>query len=133
MMRHMPAIPEPTRSSIIQRPLRRRTPAHRTPDRHPARSPRHRLHRPPHRIRTRTRTLTPTNLRSHPLSWAGLGPVRSRSGPGSGLVEHVLALGFVSGDGHVAVLVLAVTAAAELELRPDLVERSSSSAAAVTA
>ena len=34
-----------------QRPLPRRTPAHRTPDRHPARSPRHRLHRSPRRPR----------------------------------------------------------------------------------
>ena len=118
MMRHMPAIPESTRSSIIVRlldhaeknwpqlakvraryhgsfayitgvlrngeqiPLFRlryggsahsfgfaiysaardryedARPAHRTPDRHPARSPRHRLHRPPGRPRTRR---PPTN------------------------------------------------------------------------
>ena len=42
------------------------SPAHRTAYRQPARSPRHRLHRPPHSARTPTRTLTPTNLRCHP-------------------------------------------------------------------
>ena len=123
-MRHMPAIPESTRSSIIVRlldhaehnwpqlakvqaryhgsfayitgvlpggeqiplfrlryggsahsfgfaiysPARDRyedaRPAHRTAHRQPARSPRHRLHRPPRSARPRTRTLTPdTNPR----------------------------------------------------------------------
>jgi len=36
--------------------LHHRRAAHRTPDRHPARSPRHRVHRPPHGARTRTGT-----------------------------------------------------------------------------
>ena len=36
------------------------------PDRQPARSPRHRLHRPPRRPRTRTRTLTPDELTGPP-------------------------------------------------------------------
>jgi hypothetical protein len=40
---------------------------HRTPHRQPPRSPRHRLHRPPRTAWARTRTLTPTNLRSQPL------------------------------------------------------------------
>ena len=44
-----------------------RRPAHRAAHRQPARSTRHRLHRPSRRTRTRTRTLTPTNFRGHPL------------------------------------------------------------------
>src|SRR6516165_6571338 len=48
-------------------PLRRR-PAHRAPRRQPARSTRHRLHRPPRIARTRTRTLTPDGLTVSPLS-----------------------------------------------------------------
>src|SRR5579859_2576235 len=53
----------------------------------------------------------------------GLGPGALRQRAPVRLVEHVLALGLVPGDGHVAVLVVTVAAAAELELRPDLVER----------
>ena len=50
--------------------------AHRAPRRHPARSPRHRLHHPPRRVRPRARLMTPppqppTNLRSYPLSATG--------------------------------------------------------------
>ena len=40
--------------------------------RQPARSTRHRLHRPSRRTRTRTLTLTPTNYRGHPLKPAGI-------------------------------------------------------------
>src|ERR1041384_4287328 len=51
------------------------------------------------------------------------GPAAVRPGPGCrGLYEHVLALGLVAGHGHLAALVVAV-AAAQLELRPHLVER----------
>ena len=45
---------------------RRRCPAHRAAHRQPARSTRHRLHRPPHGTRTRTRTLTPDELTESP-------------------------------------------------------------------
>ena len=41
-------------------------PAHRAAHRQPARSTRHRLHRPPHGTRTRTRTLTPDELTESP-------------------------------------------------------------------
>ena len=44
----------------------RRCPAHRAAHRQPARSTRHRLHRPPHGTRTRTRTLTPDELTESP-------------------------------------------------------------------
>ena len=48
------------------RPLRRRRPAHRAAHRQPARSTRHRLHRPPRSARTRTRILTPDELTVSP-------------------------------------------------------------------
>ncbi len=44
----------------------RRCPAHRAAHRQPARSTRHRLHRPPHGTRTRTRTMTPDELPGPP-------------------------------------------------------------------
>src|SRR5512135_2379737 len=50
------------------------------------------------------------------------GPRPSGPGPGSGLYEHVLALSLVARDGDLAALVV-VVAAAQLELRPHLVER----------
>src|SRR5436190_18628008 len=50
------------------------------------------------------------------------GPRPYGPGPGTGLYEHVLALSLVTGHGHLAALVVAV-AAAQLELRPHLVER----------
>src|SRR5436853_5766098 len=53
-------------------PLPRLRPADRAPRRHSPRSPRRRLHNPPHRARPRARTVTrdspPTNLRPYPLS-----------------------------------------------------------------
>src|SRR5215471_2436100 len=64
-------------------------------------------------------------------SWrcSGPGPVHAapdlgiRAGPG--LDEHVLPLTLMSGDGQMAILpVVAVAAAAKLELGSDLVERS---------
>ncbi len=53
----------------------------------------------------------------------GPGPAAVRRGPGPGLHEHVLALRLVTSDGHLAPLVAVVAAAAQLELRPHLVER----------
>ena len=48
----------------------------------------------------------------------GLGPgARGHRAP-TGLDEHVLALGLMSGDGEVVVPVLAAAAAVELELAP---------------
>ena len=44
----------------------RRCPVHRAAHRQPARSTRHRLHRPPHRTRTPTRTMTPNELPGPP-------------------------------------------------------------------
>src|ERR1700761_532732 len=51
------------------------------------------------------------------------GPKPYGHGPGSGLDELVLLKRFVAGDGEVAVLVLAVAAAAQLEPGGDLVDR----------
>src|SRR5208283_3551934 len=74
--RDHPAVPAPLRRlrpllrlrHLLRRPrpLRRRRPAHRTPHRNTARSPRHRLHRPPRRHRARTRKLTPNELTEPP-------------------------------------------------------------------
>jgi hypothetical protein len=67
-----PAIPAPLRRlrPLLRlrdlltrpRPLRRRRPAHRTPHRQPARSPRHRLHFSPRSARVPTRILAPDGL-----------------------------------------------------------------------
>ena len=58
-----------------------------------------------------------------PRARTARGPEPYGHGPGSGLDELVLPKRFVAGDGEVAVLVLAVAAAAQLEPGGDLVDR----------